>query len=185
WGQGYGMGVAVGDYDNDGDPDLFVTRLQTYALYRNRGDGTFEDVTQRAGLDGRRDNPSSAAFADLDGDGDLDLYVCHYMIWDPAHPRLCQKNKGEYFYCDPSKVEPAPDHVFRNDGGRFVDVTAEAGCSETTGRGLGVVATDLDDDNLIDLYVANDGTANYFFRNLGNLRFEEVALQAGVAGNAE
>jgi len=185
WGQGYGMGVAAGDYDNDGDPDLFVTRLQTYSLYRNRGDGTFEDVTQRAGLDGRRDSPTSAAFADLDNDGDLDLYVCHYMLWDPAHPRLCQNEKGEYFYCDPSKVEPAPDHVFRNDRGRFVDVTTESGCSETKGRGLGVVAAYLDDDDLIDLYVANDGTANYFFRNLGKFHFEEVGAQAGVAGNAD
>src|SRR5262249_22517149 len=123
----YGMGIAVGDYDNDGDPDIFVTRLDRYELYRNRGDGTFEDATQAAGLAGRRANPTSAAFADLDGDGDLDLYVCHYMIWDPAHPRLCERAPGEYFYCDPSKVEPAPDHAFRNDGGRFVDVTATSG----------------------------------------------------------
>jgi tetratricopeptide (TPR) repeat protein len=185
WGRGYGMGVTVGDYDNDGHSDVFVTRLDTYALYRNRGDGTFEDVTRRAGLEGRRDNPTSAAFADLDNDGDLDLYVCHYMLWDPAHPRLCQSPSGEYFYCDPSKVEPAPDHVFRNDRGRFVDVTAESGCAESRGRGLGVVAAHLDDDSRIDLYVANDGTANYFLRNLGNFRFEEVALEAGVAGNAE
>ncbi len=177
WGRGYGLGVTVGDYDNDGRPDLFVTRLAAYSLYRNRGDGTFEDVTVSAGLAGRRDNPTSAAFADLDNDGDLDLYVCHYMMWDPAHPRLCQNEKGEYFYCDPSKVEPAPDHVFRNDGGRFVDVTASSGCAETNGRGLGVVAADLDDDNRIDLYVANDGTANYLFRNLGNFHFEEVGLR--------
>ena len=90
----YGQGVAVGDYDNDGHPDLFVTRCTTYALYRNRGDGTFEDVTERAGLAGGRDWPTSAAFADLDGDGDLDLYVCHYMIWDPDHPRLCTNEHG-------------------------------------------------------------------------------------------
>jgi len=185
WSQGYGLGVTVGDYDNDGRPDLFVTRLETYALYHNRGDGTFEDVTRQTGLAGIRDNPTSAAFADLDNDGDLDLYVCHYMVWDPAHPRLCQKEKGEYFYCDPSKVPPAPDHVFRNDGDRFVDVTTSSGCAETDGRGLGVVAAHLDDDDLIDLYVANDGTANYFFRNKGGFRFEEIALQSGVAGSAE
>ncbi len=184
WGQGYGLGVTVGDYDNDGHPDLFVTRLERYALYRNRGDGTFADVTARTGLAGRRDNPTSAAFADLDNDGDLDLYVCHYMIWDPDHPRLCLSDHGEYFYCDPSKVEPAPDHLFRNDGGRFIDVTAEAGILDRGGRGLGVVAADLDDDGRIDLYVANDGTANYLFRNQGQFRFEDVALQAGVAGNA-
>ena len=185
WGSGYGLGVTVGDYDNDGRPDLFVTRLTTYSLYRNKGDGSFEDTTQAAGLGGRRDNPTSAAFADLDNDGDLDLYVCHYMIWDPAHPRLCRNEKGGYFYCDPSKVEPAPDRVFRNDGGRFVDVTSSSGCSETNGRGLGVVAADVDDDNLIDLYVANDGTSNYLYRNLGGFHFEEISLRAGVAGNAE
>ncbi len=185
WGRGYGMAVAVGDYDNDGRADLFISRLQSYALYRNRGDGTFEDVTERAGLAGVRDDPTSAAFADLDNDGDLDLYVCHYMKWDPANPRLCKTEKGEFFYCDPSKVEPAPDHVFRNDKGRFVDVTASSGCAESTGRGLGVVAADIDDDNLIDLYVANDGTANLLFHNRGGFRFEEIALEAGVAGSAE
>ncbi len=184
WGRGYGVGVAASDYDNDGDPDLFVTRLDAYALYRNRGDGTFEDATAEAGLAGRRDSPSSAAFADLDGDGDLDLYVCHYMMWDPAHPRVCKTEHGDYFYCDPSKVEPAPDHAFRNDGGRFVDVTAESGLSETGGRGLGVVAADLDGDGRVDLYVANDGTANYLFHNKGGFRFEEVALESGVAGSA-
>jgi tetratricopeptide (TPR) repeat protein len=185
WGNGYGLGVTVGDYDNDGHADLFVTRLASYALYRNRGDGTFEDVTQRAGLAGRRDNPTSAAFADLDNDGDLDLYVCHYMIWDPANPQLCPTENGEYFYCSPHKVEPAPDHVFRNDGGRFVDVTAEAGCAESEGHGLGVVAADLDGDDRIDLYVANDGTANYLYRNLGGFHFEDVGLTAGVAGGAQ
>ena len=90
WPRGYGHGVAVGDYDNDGHPDLFVTRWRSYALYRNRGDGTFEDVTAAAGLGGDRDWPTSAAFADLDNDGDLDLYVCHYLKWDADHPRLCQ-----------------------------------------------------------------------------------------------
>ncbi len=184
WGRGYGMGVAVGDYDNDGDPDVFVTRIDAYALYRNRGDGTFEDATAAAGLAGRRDNPTSAALADLDGDGDLDLYVCHYMVWDPANPPTCTNERREFFYCDPSKVEPAPDHAFRNDGGRFVDVTAESGLAESGGRGLGVVAADLDGDNRVDLYVANDGTANYLFRNKGGFRFEDVALEAGVAGSA-
>jgi tetratricopeptide (TPR) repeat protein len=183
--RGYGLGVAVADYDNDGHSDLFVTRLRSYALYRNRGDGTFEDVTAAAGLAGVRDNPTSVAFADLDGDGDLDLYVCHYMTYDPQHPRLCQNDKGEFFYCDPSKVDPAPDHVFRNDRGRFVDVTAQGGFTDPDGRGLGVVAADLDDDNKVDLYVANDGTANYLFMNRGGFRFEETGLVAGVAGNAE
>ena len=83
--------MAVGDFDNDGHPDLFVTRWRSYALYRNRGDGTFEDVTVEAGLGGDRDWPTSAAFADLDNDGDLDLYVCHYLVWDAEHPRLCRR----------------------------------------------------------------------------------------------
>src|SRR3954447_21714602 len=128
------MGATVGDYDNDSRPDLFVTRLRSYSLYHNRGDGTFEDVTDRAGLAGRRDCPTSAAFADLDNDGDLDLYVCHYMAWDPAHPRLCRTKKGESFYCAPRRAEPAPDHAFRNDGGNFVDVTTTAGFAESDGR---------------------------------------------------
>jgi hypothetical protein len=181
---GYGLGVAIGDYDNDGHSDLFVTRLRTYALYRNRGDGTFEDVTERAGLAGVRDNPTSAAFADLDNDGDLDLYVCHYMVWDPEHPRLCSNDKGENIYCNPSNVPPAPDHLFRNDGGRFVDVTASSGCAETGGRGLGVVAADFDQDGLLDLFIANDTTANYLFRNLRGFRFEEVGQSSGVAANS-
>lgn len=181
----YAMGVAVGDYDNDGFPDLFVSRLRSYALYRNKGDGTFEDATAMSGLAGKRDNPTSAAFADLDNDGDLDLYVCHYMIWNASDPRLCRNDKGGYFYCDPSKVDPAPDHLFRNDGGKFVDVTAEAGIVDVDGRGLGVVASDLDADGKLDLYVANDGTANFFFRNSGGLKFEEQALAAGLAGSEE
>jgi tetratricopeptide (TPR) repeat protein len=185
WGRGFGLGVAVADYDNDGRPDLFVTRLQAYCLYHNRGDGTFEDRTEQSGLLGRRDYPSSAAFADLDNDGDLDLYVCHYMLWDPANPPVCLDENRNPIYCSPEKVAPAADHVFRNDAGLFVDVTAQSGCAETHGRGLGVVAADLDDDNLIDLYVANDGTANYFYHNLGNFRFEEIGQQTGLAANAE
>ncbi len=185
WGQGYGHGVAVGDFDNDGRPDLFISRLMTYSLYHNRGDGTFDDVTASTGLAGRRDHPTSAAWADLDGDGDLDLYVCHYMIWDPAHPTICQDKDSRIFYCHPLRVSPAPDHVFRNDGGKFVDVTAESGCAETGGRGMGVVAADLDGDNAIDLFVANDSTINYLFRNQGGFRFEEVGVQAGVGASVQ
>jgi tetratricopeptide (TPR) repeat protein len=181
----YGMGVAVGDYDRDGHPDLFLTRLHRYALLRNRGDGTFEDATACSGLAGPRENPTSAAFADLDNDGDLDLYVCHYIRWDPDHPVTCRNERGESYYCDPAKYERAVDHVFRNDGGRFVEVTERAGFTDPDGRGLGVVAADLDDDNRIDLYVANDGSANFLFHNRGGFQFEETALTAGVAGSAE
>ncbi len=183
--RGYGHGVAVGDIDNDGWADLFVTRWRAYGLYRSKGDGTFEDVTEKAGLGGDRDWPTSATFADLDGDGDLDLYVCHYFKWNDNETRSCVDPKNPVnYHCLPLDFEALPDHVFRNDGGRFVDVTKEAGIVDADGRGLGVLAADLDQDGRIDLFVANDMTANYLFRNLGGFRFEEIALSAGVAGNA-
>jgi tetratricopeptide (TPR) repeat protein len=182
---GYGHGVCVGDVDNDGAPDVFVTRWRAYALYHNRGDGRFEDVTARSGLGGDRDWPTSAAFADLDGDGDLDLYVCHYLAWDADHHRVCRARSGDRnSACNPRHFESLPDHVFRNDGGRFVDVTSQAGIVDREGRGLGVVAADLDGDGRIDLSVANDLSANYLFRNRGGFTFEEVGQAAGVAANA-
>ena len=184
--RGYGSGVAVGDFDNDGRPDLFVTRWHSYAMYRNRGDGRFEDVTVQAGLAGDRDWPTSAAFADLDGDGDLDLYVCHYLLYDPGNPKLCEhpESPGKH-ECMPRDFPSLPDHVFRNDNGRFVDVTAQAGFVDLNGRGLGVVAADFDDDNKIDLYVANDMSANYLFHNLGGFRFEETGQISGAAVSAD
>ena len=182
---GYGLGVAVGDYDNDGRADLFITRWRSYSLYRNRADGTLEDVTERAGLGGDRDWPTSSAWADLDGDGDLDLYVCHYLRWDAANPRVCQHSSGDgTTYCDPRDFAALPDHVFRNDGGRFVDVSAEAGIVDRDGRGLGVVAADFDGDGKVDLFVTNDTSANYLFRNLGGFRFREEGVEAGVATNS-
>jgi enediyne biosynthesis protein E4 len=183
--RGYGHGVTVGDFDNDGWADLFVTRWRHYDLFRNRGDGTFEDVTAKAGLDGDRDWPTSAALADLDNDGDLDLYVCHYFKWDEKESRSCVDPSNPANYrCLPLDFEALPDHLFRNDGGRFVDVTREAGIVDKDGRGLGALAADLDDDGRIDLFVANDMTANYLFRNLGGFRFEEIAQSAGVAASA-
>lgn len=182
----YGHGITVGDYDNDGDPDLFVARWRAYALYRNRGDGTFDDATATSGLAGDRDWPTSAAFADLDADGDLDLYVCHYLAWDEHTSPSCVDPRDPTKYdCVPLNFEARADHVFRNDDGQFVDVTAEAGIVDTDGRGLGVVAADLDDDGLLDLFVANDMTANRLYRNLGGFRFEEVAHTAGVAANSQ
>jgi tetratricopeptide (TPR) repeat protein len=185
---GYGHGVAVGDYDNDGHPDLLATRWRSYALYRNRGDGTFEDKTAAVGLGGDRDWPTSAAFADLDGDGDLDLYVCHYSAWDAsARPCVDPSHPGHYVSCGPLDFAAMSDHVYRNDAGRFVDVSEAAGirAADRDGRGLGVVAAHLDDDDRIDLFVANDRTANFLFRNRGGLRFEESAAESGVATNAE
>jgi tetratricopeptide (TPR) repeat protein len=183
---GYGHGVTVGDYDNDGRPDLFLTRWRAYTLLHNRGDGTFEDATEAAGLAGERDLPTSAAFADLDNDGDLDLYVCHYAVWDLDHPALCPRydGKGQYQYADPRSLVPLPDHLFRNDRGDFTDVTKEAGIVDNDGRGLGVVIVDLDEDGKDDIFVSNDTSANYLFHNLGGMRFEETALLAGVASNA-
>ena len=181
---GYGHGVAVGDYDNDGRPDLFVTRWRSYALYHNLGGGRFEDATATAGLGGDRDWPTSAAWADLDNDGDLDLYVCHYLKWDEVKPTLCPgAGANAHNYCDPRFFGPIPDHVFRNDAGRFVDVTEKAGFLEREGRGLGVVAFDCDRDGRIDLFVANDTSANYLFHNQGGFQFTEVGQQAGLAAN--
>ena len=185
---GYGHGVTVGDVDNDGHADLFVTRWRSYALYRNRGDGTFEDATESWGLGGSRDWPTSSAFADLDGDGDLDLYVCHYSTWDTHSPPCAHATKpGAYSYCGPLSFSALPDHVFRNEGGRFVDVSEASGVriADREGRGLGVLAAHLDDDDRIDLFVANDRTANLLFRNRGGLRFEETGAESGVASNAE
>ena len=183
--RGYGHGVAVGDFDNDGRPDLFVTRFGSYALYRNRGDGTYENRTDAAGLGGDRGWPTSAAFADLDGDGDLDLYVCHYVRWNSGHqPRCHDPETKRPNYCQPRAFEAEPDRLFRNDGGRFVDVSAEAGIVDRDGRGLGVVAADLDGDARVDLFVANDTTANLAFFNQGGLRFREAGLESGLAANA-
>jgi thioredoxin-like negative regulator of GroEL len=182
---GYGHGVAVGDYDNDGRADLFITRWRAYALYHNRGDGTFEDATLQAELGGDRDWPMSAAFADLDGDGDLDLYVCHYTDWDSQRSAPCPhpNHPDRHAYCVPRGLGSRPDHVFRNDGGRFVDVSNSAGVrgADRDGRGLGVVIANLDDDSRPDIYVANDMTANFLFRNLGGFRFEETGEVSGAA----
>ncbi len=185
---GYSLGVAVGDYDNDGRPDILVTRWKSYALYHNLGLGRFKEVTIEVGLGGDRGCPSSAAWADLDNDGDLDLYVCQYVKWDPKHPPLCEypeHSKPGYSYCDPRALPALPDQLFRNDNGRFVNVTQSAGIVDHDGRGLGIVAADLDGDGRSDLFVANDTTANFFFRNCGGFRFSEQGIESGLASSAE
>jgi tetratricopeptide (TPR) repeat protein len=183
--RGYGYGVAVGDVDSDGHPDLFVTRWRSYALYHNQGGRTFEDVTDRFGLGGDRDWPTSAAFADFDHDGDLDLYVCHYLKFDPANPAASSRMPGLSPTAYSPLMYPAmPDKLLRNDGDRFVDVSKEAGIVDTDGRGLGVVACDLDGDARVDVFVANDLTANALYHNQGGLRFKEIGQIAGVAAGS-
>ena len=168
-----------------GRPDLFITRWRRYALYHNRGDGTFEDATESVGLGGDRGWATSAAWADLDGDGDLDLYVCHYLSWDENDPKACPSASNQGLdYCDPRLFPALSDHLFRNDDGRFEDVTEASGIVDADGRGLGVVAADLDGDGLVDLFVANDTTPNYYFRNLGGLKFVDEAAESGLAAAA-
>ena len=181
---GYGMGAAVGDYDNDGDLDLYITNFGSNLLYRNNGDGTFTDVTRQAGADDSRWS-TSAAFVDYDLDGDLDLFVTNYLSFTVKKNRPCPDGAtGRLDYCDPSVYKPHADRLFRNQGGRFSDVTEEAGMGTAYGGGLGVVCADFDLDGWMDVYVANDGSANQLWMNRGNGTFEEAALLSGTAYNA-
>ena len=185
---GYSHGVAIGDINNDGFSDIFITRFGAYLLYINSGNGTFRDASVEWKLDGFRDWPTSAAFADLDNYGDLDLYVCHYVVWDEHNPRLCRNGQTfSYMSCNPTTCKARSDHLFRNDQGKFTDISDYSGVtqSDVNGRGLGVIASDLDKDGLMDLFIANDKSANFLFHNKGNMKFEEVAQVTGVAGSAE
>ncbi len=176
---GYGMGVSAADYDGDGDTDLYVTNWGPNALYRNDG-GRFIEVTQQSGVGDPRWG-TSTAFLDFDRDGDLDLFVVNYVEYDPAHPVHCQRS-GIRTYCDPDAFAPQGDVLYRNDGGRFVDVTQQSGAS-LVGRGLGVATSDYDGDGDTDIYVANDGTMNFLYRNDGG-HFSEIGLQSGTRFNA-
>ncbi|GIW87921.1 MAG: hypothetical protein KatS3mg108_2245 [Isosphaeraceae bacterium] len=184
-GRGYGMGCAVADYDGDGDDDLFVTGLSGTILYRNEGNGTFTDVTEAAGVSSRRWT-TAAGFADLDGDADLDLMVVTYVEADASAFLPCRDRSGRLIHCQPERFDAQFDQLFRNNGdGTFTDVSREAGLEQAIeGRGLGLAILDYDEDGRLDLFVANDGTANHLFRNLGGLRFEEVAMAAGAAYDA-
>ena len=157
---GYGMGVATGDIDRDGDVDLYVTNYGENQLWRNEGDGTFRDVTAASGT-GDDGWSTSAAFADIDGDGHLDLYVVNYVEYQVEHNVLCYAASSRRDYCGPQAFPPTPDRLFRNRGdGTFEDVTLKLLADYTPGPGLGVVAADLDGDRRPDLYIANDGAAN-------------------------
>jgi enediyne biosynthesis protein E4 len=175
----YGMGVATGDFDNDGYTDIYVTNYGRNVLYRNRGDGTFEDVTAAAGVAGGGWS-ASAGFFDFDKDGHLDLFVTRYLDWDVHRNILC--GTPFHTYCRPERFGAVSNLLFRNEGnGRFRDVSAAAGIAAHKGRALGAAFHDLDGDGWLDIFVANDGMEQFLFRNLGNGRFEEVALKAGAA----
>ena len=175
------MGAAVGDYDGDGRDDLFVTGWRDQRLYRNLGGGRFEDVTERAGLTSNLWS-TSAAFADLDGDGDLDLYVATYLDLRPRVGPVLRRPDGRRDYCGPEDFPAQPDRLYRNNGdGTFTDVSREAGIDLPEGRGLGVLIAELTGDNRPDIYVANDSSPCWLFANQGELRFEEIGEEAGVA----
>jgi len=177
---GYGMGVAAGDYDNDGWTDLYVTNYDGNRLLRNRGDGRFEDVTEAAGASEDRFS-TSAAFGDFDLDGHLDLYVANYVRFEMVERTRCATPDGSPDYCGPQTFEPEPDLLLRNRGdGTFEDVSSVMGIGARPGPGLGVVIDDLTGDGRPDYYVANDLKANHFWVNAGE-RFQEDAVAAGAA----
>ncbi|MEW5979472.1 MAG: CRTAC1 family protein [Acidobacteriota bacterium] len=183
-GKYWGMGATVGDYDNDGWPDLYVCNYGPNLLYRNNGDGTFSDVTTAAGVGDARWS-SSAAFADYDGDGNLDLYVTNYVDFNEKNPPApdCQY-RGIQVHCGPKGLIPAGDTLYRNNGdGTFTDVTRGAGMSVLPAYGLGVIWGDYDNDGDPDVYVANDSVANFLFQNQGDGTFKEIGGLAGLAYN--
>ncbi|MEN8109062.1 MAG: CRTAC1 family protein [Pseudomonadota bacterium] len=182
--QSYSQGVAVGDYDNDGDADLYVTGFGPNSLYRNNGDGSFTDITTEAGVDESRWS-SSAAFLDYDRDGDLDLFVTNYVHFTVAGNKQCAGADGKLDYCGPQAYEPVRDRLFRNDGDdRFTDFSDAAGLGDAFGPGLGVTCADFNGDDWQDIYVANDGKENQLWLNRGDGTFGNNALMAGVAVNA-
>ncbi len=179
---GYGIGCCVGDYDNDGYKDLFITNFGQNVLYRNKGDSTFTDVSQQTGIADESIFSAGCAFADYNNDGWLDLIVVNYVILNLEDAPDCSQG-GIPAYCRPEDFEPTPDHLYRNNGdGTFTNVTQEAGIN-LHGRGLGVIWTDIDNDGWIDLYIANDREANFLYRNNGDGTFTELGELHGIARN--
>jgi len=186
---GWGMGAAVGDYNNDGFDDLYVTCYGPNHLLKNNGNGTFTDVTQTAGVDDKRWS-AGAAFVDYDNDGKLDLFVSNYVAFDFSHPpdfgkgRLCQY-KGIPVQCGPRGLPGDGDSLFHNNGdGTFEDVTKKAGVSDPDGYyGMGVICSDFDQDGLVDIFVANDSVPNFLYHNNGDGTFKEIGFTSGTAVN--
>jgi hypothetical protein len=186
--RGYPQGVAVGDYDNDGDPDVLVTNYGDNVLYRNDGGGHFTDVTARAGVAmPRHPLKASAAFLDYDDDGWLDIFVTHYFDWtfEKQGDVWCgHREKGHRIYCDPDAFEPLPNALLRNNrDGTFTDVSAEVGLDRYRGKGMGVAVADYDGDGRVDVFVTNDRSPHFLYRNGKDGRFTETAFEAGVAAN--
>ena len=186
--RGYPQGVAVGDYDNDGYPDVLVTNYGDNVLYHNERNGRFKDVTAAAGVAmPRHPLKASAAFFDYDGDGWLDLFVTHYFDWTLARQAdvWCgRREPGHRIYCDPGVFEPLPNALLRNNGdGTFSDVSEQAGLSGQKGKGMGVAVADYDGDGRMDVFVTNDRVPHFLYRNAPGGRLEQVAFEAGVAAN--
>ncbi|MXY99829.1 CRTAC1 family protein [Candidatus Poribacteria bacterium] len=183
---GYGLGGCVGDYNNDGFTDLYVTNYGSNILYRNNGDSTFTDVTQSTGTAGNQFS-SGCAFVDVDADGYVDLYVVNYVQFDPERNPECTR-QGIPTYCTPEALQGAADILYRNNGDdTFRDITAAAGISGASGKGLGIVCGDVDNDGDVDIFVANDTTPNFLYLNDSNaaIKMTEDALFAGVALSEE
>ena len=185
-GGGYGQGVAVGDYDGDGFPDLYVTQYGRNILYHNNGDGTFTDVTNKAGV-AAPGWSSSAVWFDYDNDGKLDLFVCQFVEFSKEKNKDCRTGEdAKRGYCIPHVYRPTASWLFHNNGdGTFTDVGKSCGIGAHLGKAWGVVATDINNDGLIDLFVANDTVANFLFANRGSGKFEEIAEPAGIAYSAD
>ncbi len=176
----YGMGVAVGDYDNDGFPDIYVTNFGKNILYHNNGDGTFTDVTAKAGV-AAGGWSTSTGFFDYDNDGKLDLFVTRYLDWSPANSKTCGSS-AEPMYCPPGEFPPTTNILYHNRGdGTFEDVSVPSGIASKKGHGLGVAFADYDGDGYTDIFVANDVTEQFLFHNNGNGTFTERGLDAGAA----
>jgi enediyne biosynthesis protein E4 len=182
----YGQGVAVGDYDNDGFVDIFVTALGQSRLFRNNGAGKFTDVTAKTGLTSPGYFSSSAAFFDYDKDGRLDLFLCNYVEWSVETDVFCALDNTNKSYCTPEKYKGQSSRLYHNIGGKFVDVTEKAGLLDPTGKSLGVAIVDYDRDGWPDIFVANDTQPNKLYKNNdGKGTFTESALTAGVALSEE